>query len=66
MFGCLDWSRICVRAVCRIIGIDSLVKAHVSLCAAVGPGVDVIPLVSVPMHGLESGSMVRSMMDLDT
>jgi len=46
--------------------VDCLVKTHVSLCAGVGPGVDVIPLVCVPMHGLESGSLVRTLMDLDS
>jgi len=46
--------------------IDHLVKTHVSLCASVGAGVDVIPLVSVPLHGLESPSLIRSLMDLDS
>jgi len=46
--------------------IDQLVKIHVSLCASVGAGVDVIPLVCVPMHGLESGSLIRNLMDLDS
>ena len=45
---------------------DSLVKTYVSLVSKVGPGVDVIPLVAVPLHGLESGAIVRSLMDLDS
>ena len=45
---------------------ESLVKTYVSLGARAGAGVDIIPLVHVPMHGLESGSLIRSLMDLDS
>ena len=44
---------------------DSLVRTFVSLSSKVGPGVEVVPLVFVPMHGLESGSLIRDLMDLD-
>ena len=36
-----------------------------SLGAKVGGGVDVVPLVMVPMHGMESGSLIRDLMDMD-
>jgi hypothetical protein len=45
---------------------DALVKSFVSVAARVGAGVDVVPLVPVPLHGLETGSLVRSLMDLDS
>jgi len=44
---------------------DSLVRTYVSMSAKVGAGVEVVPLVFVPMHGLESGSLIRNLMDLD-
>jgi len=44
---------------------EGLVKTYVSLAAKVGGGVDVVPLVPVPMHGMESGSLIRDLMDMD-
>ena len=44
---------------------ENFAKTYVSIGAKVGPGVDIVPLVYVPMHGLESGSLIRNMMDLD-
>jgi len=45
---------------------ESLVKAFVSLSSKVGQGVEVVPLVGIPMHGIEPASLVRSLMDLDS
>jgi hypothetical protein len=44
---------------------DSLVKVIADLGDRAGAGIEVIPLVLIPMHGVEAPSTVRSMLDLD-
>jgi hypothetical protein len=44
---------------------DSLVKTMGVLVGKVGPGIEVAPLVNIPMHHVDSPSLVRAMMDLD-
>jgi len=44
---------------------ENLVRTIVSISNKTGGGVDVLPLVGVPMHGLESASLIRNLMDLD-
>jgi hypothetical protein len=45
---------------------DSLVRVVSGIGGKVGPNVDVIPLVNIPMHDLLGPSLVRNMLDFDS